>query len=85
MIDKKKKCIPTTIIILIVGFATYVLWDWYQYKSSRLLYYPKNDCVESPKYKHIPLESGWGVYVCKKGDVIKTEILMDPDKLKEVK
>lgn len=77
----KKKCIPTPIVILIVGIASYVLWDWYQYKSSRLLYYPKNDCVESAKYKDVPLEQGWGVYLCKRGNEVKTEILLDPKKL----
>lgn len=71
-----------TLCILIIGLGLFIVWDWYQFKNARLITYPKTDCVESAKYKHVPLEQGWGVYVCKRGNEIKTEILMDPSKLK---
>lgn len=67
--------------ILLIGMGLYIVCDWYKYKSARLFYYDKTDCVVSAKYKDVPLEQGWGVYICKRGDEVKTEILLDPAKL----
>lgn len=71
--------------IVTLGIAFYILWDWWSYKTSRLLYFPKNDCVQSTKYKDVALENGWGVYICTKDGKVTTEILMDPKQLERHK